>query len=110
MEGDRVSVMLITSRETHRWVVPKGHPMRGMEPHEAAAQEAWEEAGLRGFPCAVPIGRYRYVKRRRVRGDRPGRARLCPLPGAAARPAAGGRAARSVAKEDGIRPASETCF
>ncbi|WP_254606473.1 DUF47 family protein [Sphingomonas bacterium] len=62
-------VMLITSRETRRWVVPKGHPMTGFAAHEAAAQEAWEEAGLRGFPCAAPIGIYTYVKRRRVRGD-----------------------------------------
>lgn len=61
--------MLITSRETHRWVLPKGHPIRGLAAHEAAAQEAWEEAGLRGFPCAVPIGTFAYVKRRRVRGD-----------------------------------------
>ena len=70
IEADgRLSLMLITSRDTHRWVVPKGHPMTGMASHEAAAQEAWEEAGLRGFPCAAPIGAYRYVKRRRVRGD-----------------------------------------
>lgn len=65
----RLRVMLITSRDTHRWVVPKGHPVSGLAAHEAAAQEAWEEAGLRGFPCAAPIGAYAYVKRRRVRGD-----------------------------------------
>ena len=61
--------MLITSRETRRWVLPKGNLMRGLAPHEAVAREAWEEAGLHGFPCAAPIGRYRYVKRRRLRGD-----------------------------------------
>ncbi|GAA3705333.1 hypothetical protein GCM10022268_13690 [Sphingomonas cynarae] len=58
-------VMLITSRDTRRWVVPKGHPIRGLAPHMAAAQEAWEEAGIRGYPCATPLGAFDYVKRRR---------------------------------------------
>lgn len=58
-------VMLITSRDTGRWVVPKGHMERGLAPHEAAAQEAWEEAGLHGFACAAALGEYPYAKRRR---------------------------------------------
>ena len=41
-------VLLLTSRETHRWVVPKGWPMRGRKPAEVASQEAYEEAGLIG--------------------------------------------------------------
>jgi len=61
-------VMLITSRDTGRWVVPKGHPIRGLSPHMAAAQEAWEEAGARGHPCAASLGTFAYVKRRRRRG------------------------------------------
>lgn len=60
--------MLITSRDTGRWVVPKGNPIRGLAPHEAAAEEAWEEAGLRGFACAAPLGEFGYGKRRR-RGE-----------------------------------------
>ena len=75
----RAQVMLITSRGTRRWVVPKGHPISGLAPHEAAAQEAWEEAGLRGFPCPAPIGAYRYIKRRRVRGDAAVEATVYPL-------------------------------
>lgn len=71
-------VMLITSRDTGRWVVPKGNPIRGLAPHEAAAQEAWEEAGVRGFACAAPLGRYEYLKRRR-RGDVQARVTLYPL-------------------------------
>ena len=59
-------MLLITSRRTRRWVVPKGNPIAGLEPHEAAAQEAWEEAGLRGIPCPAPLGRFRYRKRRRL--------------------------------------------
>ncbi|RZM28689.1 MAG: DUF47 family protein [Sphingomonas sp.] len=60
-----IEVMLITSRDTGRWVVPKGHPIVGLAPHDAAAQEAWEEAGVRGYPCAATLGDFRYIKRRR---------------------------------------------
>ncbi|WP_254603155.1 NUDIX hydrolase [Sphingomonas bacterium] len=63
-------VLLITSRETGRWVVPKGNPMKGFAPHEAAAQEAFEEAGLSGIADPSPIGDFRYVKRRGARRDR----------------------------------------
>jgi uncharacterized protein len=60
-----VSVLLITSRETRRWVLPKGNPIRGLSSHEAAAQEAYEEAGVSGIACPTPLGRYHYWKRRR---------------------------------------------
>ena len=60
-----VRVMLITSRETRRWVIPKGNRIQGLAPHEAAAHEALEEAGLRGIACPTAIGTYRYDKRRR---------------------------------------------
>ena len=62
--GGRTSVMLITSRETRRWVIPKGNPERGLEPHALAAKEAYEEAGLVGRIGSEPVGRYRYAKRR----------------------------------------------
>ena len=51
-------VLLITSRGTGRWVLPKGWPMAGRSLSEAAAQEAWEEAGVRGTVAALPLGRY----------------------------------------------------
>ena len=57
-----VEVLLITSRETRRWVVPKGWPMAGLSPAESAAQEAFEEAGLRGEIAAAPLGAYAYDK------------------------------------------------
>ena len=63
---DEVRVLLITSRRTRRWVVPKGNPMFGLDPHVAAAQEAWEEAGVRGIPCPAALGTFRYRKRRRL--------------------------------------------
>jgi 8-oxo-dGTP pyrophosphatase MutT (NUDIX family) len=43
-----VEVLVITSRETNRWVIPKGWPMRKRKPSEAAMIEAYEEAGVRG--------------------------------------------------------------
>jgi 8-oxo-dGTP pyrophosphatase MutT (NUDIX family) len=58
-----VEVLLVTSRETERWVVPKGWPMKGRRPHASAAREALEEAGLVGRVDKEPIGSYRYDKR-----------------------------------------------
>jgi 8-oxo-dGTP pyrophosphatase MutT (NUDIX family) len=58
-----IRVMLVTSRETGRWVLPKGWPIKDLQAHEAAAREAWEEAGLRGEVSPRPIGAYRYDKR-----------------------------------------------
>jgi predicted phosphate transport protein (TIGR00153 family) len=60
-----VRLLLITSRDTRRWVIPKGNPIRGLPPHLSAAQEAYEEAGISGIPCPTAIGSYRYYKRRR---------------------------------------------
>lgn len=57
-------VLLVTSRETRRWVIPKGNPMAGVMPHAAAAIEAEEEAGVSGLVCPTPLGSYRYRKRR----------------------------------------------
>jgi 8-oxo-dGTP pyrophosphatase MutT (NUDIX family) len=62
--GDALEVMLITSRETQRWTVPKGWPVKKLGPAETAALEAFEEAGVKG-PLAPSIGRYRYSKRLR---------------------------------------------
>ena len=56
--------MLVTSRETRRWVIPKGNQPSGMPPHAAAGQEAEEEAGVTGPVCPTPLGSYRYRKRR----------------------------------------------
>ncbi len=58
--------MLITSRDTGRWVIPKGNPIPGLASHETAAQEAYEEAGIRGIPCPTPIGSFGYRKKRRT--------------------------------------------
>lgn len=60
--GDGVEVLLITSRDTGRWVIPKGWPMPGLAPEAAAAQEAWEEAGVNGQINPLCIGRFGYQK------------------------------------------------
>jgi 8-oxo-dGTP pyrophosphatase MutT (NUDIX family) len=57
-----IRILLITSRDTGRWVIPKGWPMRHRSEAEAAAREAWEEAGLRGEVLDRSIGVYTYRK------------------------------------------------
>ena len=59
-----VRVLLVTSRGTGRWVIPKGNPGSGVALHAAAALEAMEEAGVTGPLCPTPLGSYRYRKRR----------------------------------------------
>jgi hypothetical protein len=54
--------MLITSRETKRWVIPKGWPMAGKKPHRVAEIEAFQEAGVKGVVAKKPIGAYPYPK------------------------------------------------
>src|SRR3954451_5000479 len=62
--GGRREVMLLTTRETRRWVIPKGWPMKGRKPPEVASQEAYEEAGLVGQIIGKrPIGSFHYEKR-----------------------------------------------
>jgi 8-oxo-dGTP pyrophosphatase MutT (NUDIX family) len=60
---DGLKILLITSRETKRWVIPKGWPIDGMTPAESAAQEVLEEAGVRGAASPETLGHYDYSKR-----------------------------------------------
>lgn len=55
-------VLLISSRGTGRWIIPKGWPMEGRSLAGAAAREAWEEAGVIGRIQRSEIGRYHYQK------------------------------------------------
>jgi 8-oxo-dGTP pyrophosphatase MutT (NUDIX family) len=55
--------MLVTSRETRRWVIPKGWAEKRLAPHEVAAKEALEEAGLEGEIGREPLAAYHYIKR-----------------------------------------------
>lgn len=60
-----VEVLVVTSRETRRWVIPKGWPIKGLGPGPSAAQEAFEEAGVAGRVEDQALGAYRYHKRLR---------------------------------------------
>lgn len=60
----QVRLMLVTSRGSGRWVIPKGNFGNGASPHAAAAREAEEEAGVSGAVCPTPLGSYRYRKKR----------------------------------------------
>lgn len=59
---DGIEFLLVTSRETRRWVTPKGGRMTGLSDAESAAQEALEEAGIEGSVSAAPLGTFRYLK------------------------------------------------
>jgi 8-oxo-dGTP pyrophosphatase MutT (NUDIX family) len=59
-----LEVLLVTTRGTGRWMVPKGWPMAGKSHAEAAAQEAYEEAGVRGLASPVELGRFDHEKTR----------------------------------------------
>jgi 8-oxo-dGTP pyrophosphatase MutT (NUDIX family) len=61
--GSSLRVVLVTSRETRRWVLPKGWIEPGEPAHLGAAREAFEEAGLQGEAEHAPIGAYAYAKR-----------------------------------------------
>jgi 8-oxo-dGTP pyrophosphatase MutT (NUDIX family) len=58
-------VLLVSSLQTRRWILPKGWPMEGRSNAEAALQEAWEEAGVTGSVEAAEIGSYGYYKIRK---------------------------------------------
>jgi 8-oxo-dGTP pyrophosphatase MutT (NUDIX family) len=78
-DADGVQVLLVTSRDTGRWVIPKGWPMKNRRPHRAAAIEAFEEAGVVGKAEKAPLGTYDYDKRMGT-GDIPCRVTVFPLP------------------------------
>jgi 8-oxo-dGTP pyrophosphatase MutT (NUDIX family) len=59
----RTEIMLITSRETRRWIIPKGWPHKGRSPHRSAEREAFEEAGVVGKVARRSVGTFSYEKR-----------------------------------------------
>jgi uncharacterized protein len=64
-EQKGLQILLVTSRDTGRWVIPRGNPMPRVQGHETARREAYEEAGIEGPLSEAPIGRFTYQKRRR---------------------------------------------
>jgi 8-oxo-dGTP pyrophosphatase MutT (NUDIX family) len=67
--SDGLEVLLLTSRDTGRWVLPKGWPMKGKKPYSAAKLEALEEAGVVGRVAKQSIGSFHYAKTLRNGGE-----------------------------------------
>lgn len=62
LDGE-VRILLVTSRSTRRWIIPKGWPMKGKKPYRVAELEALEEAGVKGRVQRRPVGQYEAWKR-----------------------------------------------
>lgn len=75
----KLQILLITSRGSKRWIVPKGWPMDGKTPAASAAVEAWEEAGVIGKKEDRCLGVYSYAKRADEPADLPCLAMLYPV-------------------------------
>lgn len=63
LHAGRLQILLLTSRDTGRWVIPKGWPKQGLEPWQTAAEEAYEEGGVHGRIEQTALGWYDYRKR-----------------------------------------------
>ena len=62
MRKGKPEILLVTSRRTRRWIIPKGWPQDGMRPEQSAALEALEEAGVEGKIAENGLGLYSYTK------------------------------------------------
>lgn len=78
-KDDKIQFCIVTSRRSGRWIIPKGWPMDGVTPMDAAATEAYEEAGVRGKVKPQPLGVYSYTKIRPDEDELPCIAVVYPL-------------------------------
>ncbi len=62
LRAGAVQLLMVTSRGTGRWIVPKGWQIAGQDAAASALTEAWEEAGVRGTVASDPVGIFNYVK------------------------------------------------
>lgn len=79
VHNGKVQVLLVTSRGTGRWIIPKGWPMDGQTPAQSAATEAWEEAGVQGKAVDICLGLYSYRKMFEDKDDMPCVAMVFPI-------------------------------
>ncbi len=79
LTGGKPEFLLITSRGTGRWIIPKGWPEDGKTPAEIALKEAWEEAGVKGRIAGPCLGLYSYLKKTEDEGELPCVAMVHPL-------------------------------
>ncbi|MGV3553359.1 NUDIX hydrolase [Rhizobium sp.] len=61
--GSGVEVLLVTTKTSGRWILPKGNVKRHETMHECARREAFEEAGVTGRIGKKALGRIEYLKR-----------------------------------------------
>ncbi|MTI08072.1 NUDIX hydrolase [Roseibium denhamense] len=59
---DEPEVLLVSSRDTGRWILPKGWPEKGQPAFETALTEAREEAGVLGTATPKALGSFRSFK------------------------------------------------
>src|SRR5208282_4134448 len=57
-----LEVLLVTTRRSRRWIIPKGWPIKGLKPSKSAAREAFEGAGVRGKIGTKSVGVFTYDK------------------------------------------------
>ncbi|MDB5481130.1 MAG: hydrolase, partial [Caulobacteraceae bacterium] len=75
----QLEILLVTSRETGRWVIPKGWPIRLKSHRKVAALEALEEAGVEGRVGKEPLGEFDYLKVLKSGESQPCRVTVFPL-------------------------------
>jgi 8-oxo-dGTP pyrophosphatase MutT (NUDIX family) len=68
-KAGKAEVLLVTGRRSGRWMIPKGWPIQGKSMADSAAQEAFEEAGIKGKVSPEPIGTFRHVKQHLLFGE-----------------------------------------
>lgn len=76
---DKPQILMITSRNSKRWIIPKGWPMHGKTPIECALAEAWEEAGVKGRAHDQCLGLFSYRKEMDKISDLPCVALVYPI-------------------------------
>ncbi len=57
-----LEILVVTTRQSRRWIIPKGWPIKGLKPPKSAAREAFEEAGIRGKVGSKSVGVFAYDK------------------------------------------------
>ncbi len=78
-KGKGHEILLVTTRGAGRWIPPKGWPIKGISPDKAAAQEAFEEAGVKGNVHDRSLGRYKYFRTSNSNGRTSAEAYIFPL-------------------------------
>lgn len=61
-EKSEIYILLITSRNQTKWIIPKGIVEENLSHWESAEKEAFEEAGINGRIEKKSIGEYEYKK------------------------------------------------